>query len=443
MILAASQAATCGERRYPWIAGLLFGIIFFVGTHHMAMTKTMREDSFGKSSSELESESKEGNPYRRLGFALWGGYAAVSLMRTAPVRLRLSGPSWCATAAYIGFVLASITWSDELALSSKRAFIFLVNWIAALAIIRRHGVESIVKLTVVTSAAYLFIGVASELVLGSLHLWSAEYRFAGTSHPNHQGLNCATLLLGCCFSARKYPGHRVMYLIIAATALVFLVLTKSRTAVGSCLAVFALQEMLLAKRKGALVYVGALCVVLGAFWYSTNGSSEHVRSIALLGRGGESAGELTGRIPLWRSLMPYIYKQPVLGYGFGGFWNPDHIRKLSAVNDWGIGESHSSYMENLLGGGVVGLTLLVLTFVLSAFGCWRQYQRSGNTHYIFALSVVLFAIIDAFTESAIISPITLSFFLNLSIVASFAVTELEDSLPVAQRRDPEPALQEL
>jgi O-antigen ligase len=408
-------------RTYPWLASILFGIIFFVGTHHMVMTQTLREDSFGKSSAALETESKEGNPYRRIGFAIWGAYAAVSLVRAAPERFRLSGPAWWVTFTYVAFTLLSVGWSDELGLSTKRAFIFFVNWIAAIAVIRRHGLESLLKLAVATSGAYLLIGVGSELLLGTLQPFSADYRFAGTSHPNHQGLNCAVLFLGCCFTARCYPRYKAFFVALAGVALVFLVLTKSRTAVGSCLAVFALQEVVLARRKGVLVYCGAICVVVAAFLYMSMGASQHVREIALLGRGGDSAGELTGRVPLWRSLMPFVYKQPVFGYGFGGFWNPTHIRAVSAANDWGIGESHSSYMENLLAGGVIGLGLLVLLFVSSAIMCWRRYVREGNVHHVFAMAIIVFAMIDAFTESAIVSPITLSFFLNLSIIAASAV----------------------
>ena len=55
---------------------------------------------------------------------------------------------------------------------------------------------------------------------------------------------------------------------------------------------------------------------------------------------------------------PYVEQRPILGYGYGGFWTPSHISEISEGEKWGIPNSHSAYLDNLLMLGVVGLIVL-------------------------------------------------------------------------------------
>jgi hypothetical protein len=58
---------------------------------------------------------------------------------------------------------------------------------------------------------------------------------------------------------------------------------------------------------------------------------------------------LTGRIPLWLSLVPHIEKKLVLGYGFGNaFWvHKDNVRQVMEKVRWFPGHAHNGFLDIL------------------------------------------------------------------------------------------------
>ena len=80
---------------------------------------------------------------------------------------------------------------------------------------------------------------------------------------------------------------------------------------------------------------------------------------------------LTGRMPLWNALVPYIQERFLLGYGFGeAFWKFEiYQQAVSQAAGWPVPFAHNGFIEVLLGTGIIGLVFwivfLIQTTILS------------------------------------------------------------------------------
>ena len=102
---------------------------------------------------------------------------------------------------------------------------------------------------------------------------------------------------------------------------------------------------------------------------------------------------LTGRIPLWSELMVSVEQHPLLGQGFGAFWTPANIDRVSADQGWGISAAHSAYVDVLLALGAVGLVLYLDTLVLSLFLARRDYMQHPGVAPVYFGIMLLFAVV--------------------------------------------------
>ena len=75
---------------------------------------------------------------------------------------------------------------------------------------------------------------------------------------------------------------------------------------------------------------------------------------------GQDLSDLSGRVELWAELQHYVDARPVLGYGFGAFWNPDNLHQVQEVISWAPVVAHNGYIDELLATGLIGGVLSVL-----------------------------------------------------------------------------------
>jgi O-antigen ligase len=111
--------------------------------------------------------------------------------------------------------------------------------------------------------------------------------------------------------------------------------------------------------------VGVLGIAaLAATWWQ-----RHLIVVVILGK----TPTLTGRIPLWLSLVPHIEKKLVLGYGFGNaFWvHKDNVRQVMEKVRWFPGHAHNGFLDILLSLGLLGAlayaAFIIETFLLSVW----------------------------------------------------------------------------
>jgi exopolysaccharide production protein ExoQ len=106
---------------------------------------------------------------------------------------------------------------------------------------------------------------------------------------------------------------------------------------------------------------------------------------------------LTGRVPLWHSLLGSIARRPLLGYGYGTFWlntNPEMIR-IWLLNPWQPPDAHDAYLELALSLGIVGASIATLLLVVVTA---RALSLCRQPHARWAIYVATYLIVYIVTN---------------------------------------------
>ena len=86
---------------------------------------------------------------------------------------------------------------------------------------------------------------------------------------------------------------------------------------------------------------------------------------------------LTGRVPLWEALLPYVAERPLEGWGFGGFWTGERFLTIEAVVRWPAVVAHNGFFDELLATGLIGLVLFLALWFRGIRTSVRLSRASG------------------------------------------------------------------
>jgi exopolysaccharide production protein ExoQ len=179
-----------------------------------------------------------------------------------------------------------------------------------------------------------------------------------------------------------------------------LLLSQSATAVVVCillLAALSLRRILAWPIKSMLMAgIPASMLLSAAFaWLIQNKDA----ILTALGR----SSTLTGRLPLWHAVKLEILDQPIFGHGFSAFWISSTAARLNERISWDAPNAHNSYLEVLLGLGVCGLFLLLMSLLQTLRLSWRA-ARSDQDATLLPLFFLLFLTLYSLTESTMLQP---------------------------------------
>ncbi len=225
------------------------------------------------------------------------------------------------------------------------------------------------------------------------------------------------------FNGAKWPA-RLYGLFFLGLSFFMMYQTQSMTEVLSVVAVFFVIVL------GALylkwghhlkpvhwwVLGGLVLISLLVFWI------ERGFFLGLIGRGAN----LTGRLPLWISLIPTIKERLFFGYGFGeAFWkNSDYYQPIwDLFPNFRPAFAHNGFIEALMDNGVVGLLLWIAFLVQVAFLTLRYFFRKRTLSSLFFFSWVVFVVVMNVANNHLGSYETFTW---LMVVISFASVVRED-----------------
>jgi len=391
--------------------------VAFVCTEHGLLVSQM--DAFGTTEDDLELAASSGRLLNKVGFSLVALLGAILVVRRRGRPFRLDGPLAALVLLFFAWCLASVLWTIDTGLTTKRLAILAFCFLGALGVGRQLAARDLCVLTLVVLTTYVAIGLCAELALGTFRPLLSEYRFAGTMHPNGQGHHCACICLASALllsSADRGRGPLIILLILGA---VFLLLTKSRTSccalLGALVALGLFKTSARAKLFAGLAAVWAICAV--ALAVCVFQLEDDLPGIMSLGR-QENVGTLTGRTELWNELISYAQARPLAGYGYGSFWTPEHVSDVSSTVYWGTSSAHSVYLETVLRVGLVGAGLLVLVVAIGVCRAAVQYRKTGDAGDGFLFALLVYGVVSGVAESGFVAP---SF---LTLVAGCGLVQL-------------------
>ena len=351
--------------RPPWLLFLFLAAVLFLSYHDLLYAKRVLDDS---SIDDNIARIGEGSLVHRIALLSLGIGAIVSLVRyQANRRLRIAGPLGWLVLGFVVWAFISPIWAADLPLTVQKLVPFGVLCIAAVAVARRLSVHEIILWTFFSTGLFLLIGIFAEVLFGTFRPFASDYRFAGSLHPNAQGVECGLLLLSAVAAANAERRWRALCWACAFLGFVFLILTRSRTAIAAAVLSLVVYLVAVGSRRLKIALVGGsfnttcclfLLLVIGGLLPGLNSAIQLGRNDA------GDADTFTGRTMIWEDVGHYIHLRPILGYGYCGFWTPTHINAI-----WGeVTSSHSAYIEYLLTLGIVGLVASTRFNSLPAFG---------------------------------------------------------------------------
>jgi exopolysaccharide production protein ExoQ len=409
----------------PWLLFLFLTVLLFFVYHDLSFSRN-GADNYNPSEDNLAVAVAEGSTTRRIALLSLGLFAIVTLVRhRADGRLRIQGSLGWFVLAFVSWAFVSLIWAEDRGLTFTRLTVFLIFCIAALAVACRFSLREIILWTFFTSVIFLIVGVTGELFFGRFRPFAPGYRFAGTLHPNHQGINCALLLLSGFAAAFTEKRRRILFRVCTLLGLVFLILTASRTAFAAALLALTVYLGAVIPKRMKLAMAYALSIILCILLlFLANGFLPNLKATIMLGRDDSTVGSFGGRTEVWNEIGYYIQQSPILGYGYGGFWTPSHISELSKEENWGIPNSHSAYLDYLLTLGAVGLVVYALLLFAGIRRAFQLQKLSRDSAYAFCGVLLVFCTMNGLLESAPTEPSSLML-LSMAVLARMAfVTHL-------------------
>jgi O-antigen ligase len=400
VLTSNAPAERAAERRKLFAFVTLLTVVVYAMPIDSAWLVSTR-DHYATSGEEMESAAVTGNLQRQVAFALLGLVGAIGCLWAEPRKLPVRGLIGASCAAYVLWCGLSLAWASEPEISVRRFALLICEALGALAFAKFLSPKQMVWLVFACSLTWLSVGVVAELSLGTLRPWEGEYRFAGIFHPNEMGAQCALLLMATLYLVPLVrTQYRPVLFAIVAFATIFLYLTASRTAQAVavlCLAVGGLSIAVTHRRYVLLagsVWLCALAAII--FQGPLFGVLENT---AIIGRADSDVATLTGRIPLWEELGKFVAERPWTGYGYGGFWTPEHIADLSDTLSWSISSSHSSYVELALSVGYIGAVFCIMGFVLALWQSLRLEARMPHQGFAFIAMLLVYTLASGLMET--------------------------------------------
>jgi exopolysaccharide production protein ExoQ len=281
-----------------------------------------------------------------------------------------------------------------------------------MAVAKRTSPIQFAWLVLACTLTWLGLGILAELSLGAFRPLHSDYRFSGVFHQNFMGVNCALLTMSALYLSRCSTGRHWLLMATAVVGLGFLLLTRSRTSLAAMLISIGVWWVIAGPvarlcLSGLAAAIGSACFLLAAGL----GMLDITENSIAMGRRDHDLTSLTGRIPVWQELLDgYVSKRPLLGYGYGAFWNDVHIAEISSSQQWTVAFAHSAYIDLLLNVGYVGAILCVSTVLLALVQASLREIGQPRAGYAFIAMVIAFGLIDGICETTIGTTWFFSFF---------------------------------
>jgi O-antigen ligase len=304
------------------------------------------------------------------------------------------------------WVLLSIAWSNDPALSFRRGVAFvgtvLTGWTIAAYLPKDQS------LLILGRGAMLLIAVSALLAVVSPHYayhqagegGAAEHigRMRGSfAHKNDFARMLALAVLLTVTLRPPLFGSRWPAIAATAVGLVLLSLAGSaKVMVALPAAVVGAVVMQLctsaSQRVGLLVFVG-----VPALFLQWSGLFEEWSAQVFAALGRDTS--MSGRDVIWAVAERSIAHHWLVGQGYAAGWAAQAQAELRALEGVTIGHAHNGYLQAILDLGIVGLALALVPLAYILYDAIFHGPRGDKTLHVVATSFALFFIITNITGS--------------------------------------------
>ena len=297
--------------------------------------------------------------------------------------LRVSCFRW--VAAFLGFSLCSLHWSEAVSLSVASAYWcgMAADVVIVLLLLRAGPVEEVASRLVqgyVGGACMIACVMWLSPTMQDLRPGNDEF-----FSPNAIGFTCAFGIFLSQFLLLRSKAWRFPAMFLAISLL--------RSLSKTTIIAFLVSELLLLflsktiRRRSKILIVTAAGAVLTAF------SGLIAAYYEVYTNAGNQAETLTGRIGIWSLILDRALERPWLGHGFNSIWRVIPPFGPEQFEAW---HAHNELLQQFYTYGVVGIVLLIGLY--GSF--YRQVRHLARPeHRTLFLGLILFIVIRGFGDT--------------------------------------------
>ena len=314
----------------------------------------------------------------------------------------------------------SFAWSIDPGLTQRRSLAIVMTTAAGLYVGSRYSWRTLLRALAIT---WFVIAATSFLTALVVPAFGRDFEIHGGAwkglffEKNQLGGHMARAALFGAFLLIMDRPYRLYWAALTGLSVLLVLLTTSKTSLlGLLIGLGILSTAAIMKRGMVFGLVTAwLGVVFSAVGVLTLVFAPEL-VVSVLGRDLT----LTGRTDIWITLVDFISERPLLGYGYGAFWddgsNPGNwVREML---EWDAPTAHNGWFEVTLALGLIGLALLALDFLTTI---WRAACASINTWTgVFALAFCAQFFLFSLSESASLQQNSIVWLIYVALAAKLA-----------------------
>lgn len=388
--------------------------------------------------------SGEGDIWRQLSYLVVLGMTAYaargrSWLRILPLSV-ICVLVWC---------WLSVAWAIDPGIALRRMSLTTIMIAVTFATVevagtRRALTALITGLIVVLLLNYVAIAISPDAV----HLPDANDPELGGSwrgyaiHKNTAAPICAITALIMIFCASHIS--RIITWPVILGALFFLWKCNSATSIalfGLAVLVGAVFLVLPAAGRRRAVLLGILFALLGAYFVP----AIFPEQTNALGAYLSSPEALTGRGAIWSALLTYAQQNPILGAGYGSFWDIGPNSPIETMVASWVAElytGHNGYLDLLVQVGIPGLALTIIAMIVVPVARLINAPSAPGRQSAFLIGTLVFCVGHNATESTLLVrdlPVSVFFLFAVALITKLA--REQDCLSPAKIQSGQPVKQ--
>lgn len=251
------------------------------------------------------------------------------------------------------------------------------------------------------------------------------------SHKNGLGQAMVYSFLTFMFLVYQDKKHKLLMWLGMSLSIILLLLSASTSSMFNLFILVIVFFTLYIVRLPYLLMIPviALIITVGEFSYlwSIDNSSAIFNSV------GKDA-TLTGRTDLWQLTTDMIWKQPWIGYGFGGFWqglNGAESGYILRAVTWSPSHPHNGFLQLLLDLGILGFVIFSIGFSIAAIRALNLVRATTAVAALWPIVHMAQLLITSTTETQLFASNNVGWILYVAVVFSLKPSDLERSRSAA------------
>lgn len=216
----------------------------------------------------------------------------------------------------------------------------------------------------------------------------------------------------------------ILSLVFTLLSLILLIKSQSKTSLVVCLIILFLIPICFIIRKNLFLAIGLFFATLTiAVFFFYNDVSIIQKLLVYIGKDAT----LTGRTGIWKYTVEAIENKPLLGYGYGvfyqGFKGPSEF--ICNLMGFVIFEAHNGYLNITTDLGFIGLLLFILSFLQNMVRSLALQIWYKDYFAIFPIIFIVYFALFNISESLIIGQ-NQSSWIIYSLISTYLSYELKN-----------------